>query len=636
MYKSLLLFLLLLPGLCYGQKITSSTNKLAQESYNRASQYISIKAYDRAIKELKKAVAEDVRFTAAYQQLGDIYRRQTDYPNALANYKKVIEIDPGFHNLTYFGIAESELNTGDYSNALIHFRKYASYPELSNESKIKAAKYIADCLFSIEAIKNPVSFKPINMGSKVNSSQDEYLPVVTADEETLIFTRKASNNEDFFTSVKNAAQWSAAKSLSPNINTFEFNEGAQCISPDGNYLFFTGCNRPDGLGRCDIYISKWEGTEWSRPFNIGAPVNTPGWESQPSISADGRTLYFVSTRAGGKGGYDIWRSELRTDATWSVPVNMGADINTAYDEQSPFIHPDDETLYFSSNGWPGLGNKDLFVSRRKKQQQTPAGWGKPQNLGYPINTSGEESGLSISSSGKLAFFASDQKGGLGGFDIYSFEMPENLRPAAVTYVKGRVFDKITKAPLDAKIQIINIKSDAVTFDDIADPAAGEFLATMTPGNSFALNVSKDGYLFYSQNFTPDLKQAITPYLIEIPLQKIEVGGMVVLNNIFFETNRFDLRPESKTELNQLIHFLNENPGVFIEIAGHTDHVGDDKSNLLLSENRSRTVYDFLISKNIQAARLSFKGYGESKPVTDNSTEENRKNNRRTEFKILKK
>ncbi|MHB1176871.1 MAG: OmpA family protein, partial [Daejeonella sp.] len=190
--------------------------------------------------------------------------------------------------------------------------------------------------------------------------------------------------------------------------------------------------------------------------------------------------------------------------------------------------------------------------------------------------------------------------------------------------------------VDAKIQIINIKSDAVTFDDIADPVAGEFLATMTPGNSFALNVSKDGYLFYSQNFTPDLKQAIKPYMLEIPLQKIEVGGMVVLNNIFFETNQFDLKPESKTELNQLIHFLNANPEVSIEIAGHTDNVGDDKSNFLLSQNRSKTVYDFLRSKKILAERLSFKGYGESMPVIDNSTEENRKNNRRTEFKILKK
>ena len=633
MNKWLILLLLFLPGVALAQKITSSQNKLAQKSYLQANQFITNKLYDKAIEQLNKAVIEDDRFTAAYQQLGDIYRRLADYSKALIAYKKVLEIDPEFYNLTYFGLAESELNTGDYNNALIHFRKYASFPELSNESKIKAAKYIADCVFSLEAVKTPVSFKPVNMGNGINSNQDEYLPVVTADDETIIFTRKSSNNEDFYTSNKNKEIWSASKSLSPNINTFEFNEGAQCISPDGNYLFFTGCNRPDGLGRCDIYISKWEGTEWSRPFNIGAPINTPGWESQPSISADGRLLYFVSTRIGGKGGYDIWKSELRPDASWSIPVNMGADINTAYDEHSPFIHPDDETLYFSSNGWPGLGNKDLFVSRKKKLQ---TGWEKPQNLGYPINTFGEESGLSISSNGRLAFFASDKKGGNGGFDIYSFELPEKLRPAAVTYVKGRVFDKITKEPLDAKIQIINIKNSQISYDDISDPAEGEFLATMSPGNSYALNVSKDGYLFNSQNFTPDLKQVIKPYLIEIPLQRIEIGGMVVLNNIFFGTNKYDLLPESKTELSQLILFLNENRGITIEIAGHTDNIGDDRSNLVLSENRAKKVYDYLLINKIPPSRLSFKGYGESTPVIDNFTEDNRKNNRRTEFKIIKK
>ncbi|WP_276346170.1 OmpA family protein [Daejeonella sp. JGW-45] len=631
MYRLLLIFFCLLPAAGFGQKITSSTNRLAQKHYEQANQAIGGKTYNKAITELTKAIAEDDRFVAAYQQLADIYRRLNDYPKALVNYKKVLEIDPEFYNLTYFGIAESELNTGDYTNALIHFKKYASFPGLSDESKIRTAKYIADCVFSIEAVKKPVSFKPISLGSGINSNQDEYLPVVTADEETVIFTRKVNQNEDFYTSVKNQDKWLAAKSLSANINTFEFNEGAQCISPDGNYLFFTGCNRPDGLGRCDIYISKWEGSEWSKPFNLGAPINTPGWESQPSISADGRTLYFVSTRNGGRGGYDIWKSDLGTEG-WNTPVNLGPQINTAYDEQSPFIHPDDETLYFSSNGWPGLGNKDLFITRRKEG----TGWEKPRNLGYPINTFREESGLSLNSSGSLAFFASDKEGGSGGFDVYSFEMPDNLRPNAVTYVKGMVYDKSTKKPLEAKIQIINLRSGNFAFDDVTDPVEGEFLATMAPGNSFALNVSKPGYLFYSQNFTPNLQQAVKPYMIEVPLQKIEVGGLVILNNIFFDTNSFELLPESTTELGQLISFLKENPSVSIEIAGHTDNVGDDKSNLTLSENRARTVYNYLTSKQISPTKLSFKGYGESMPVTDNSTEEKRQNNRRTEFKIMKK
>lgn len=636
MLKRVVFLICFLPVVCLAQKVTTSQNRAAQKSYELANQHIGNKAYERALNELKKAVSEDSQFTAAFQQLGDLYRRLNDYPNAVINYRKVLEIDPDFYNLTYFGIAESELNTGDYQNALIHFRKYASFPGLSEESKTRTAKFINDCLFSIEALKVPVSFKPINLGTGVNSPQDEYLPVVTADERTIIFTRKASNNEDFFTSSKNDNKWSHSKSLSPNINTYEFNEGAQCISPDGNYLFFTGCNRPDGLGRCDIYISKREGNEWSKPFNIGAPINTSGWESQPSISADGRTLYFVSTRNGGKGGYDIWKSDLKDGGEWTVPVNLGPEINTAYDEQSPFIHPDDQTLYFSSNGWPGLGGKDLFVSRKKMNGDEQSGWSKPENLGYPINTFGEETGMTISSNGQVAYFASNQKGGSGGLDIYSFEMPEKSRPNAVTYVKALVYDKQTKEPLEAKVQIINVRNNSFAFDDMTDAVTGEFLATLAIGKSFALNVSRDGYLFYSQNFTPDLKLSTKPYTIEVPLQKIEVGGLVVLNNVFFESNKYDLLPESKTELNQLIVFLQDNSGIRIEIGGHTDNVGDDKSNQILSENRAKTVYDYLLSHKLTGNRLSFKGYGENKPVFDNSTEEGRKNNRRTEFKITAK
>jgi outer membrane protein OmpA-like peptidoglycan-associated protein len=398
------------------------------------------------------------------------------------------------------------------------------------------------------------------------------------------------------------------------------------------YLFFTGCNRPQGMGSCDIYISRREGKEWSKPFNIGAPVNTPGWESQPSLSADGRTLYFVSTRSGGVGGYDIWKSELKDGGEWSAPINLGPTINTPYDEQSPFIHPDDQTLYFSSNGWPGLGNKDIFMSRKNN---ATGNWQTPLNLGYPINTFGEESSLTISSNGRTAFFASDQKGGFGGMDIYSFELPEKLRPNLVTFVKGQVFDKDSNEPLDGTIQIINLNTGKAVYDDVADLESGEFLATMVVGNTFALNVSKAGYLFYSENFSLKDQKSNTPYLIKVPLQKITIGGMVTLNNVFFDTNKFDLLPESKVELQQLISFLQKNPKVAIEISGHTDNVGEDRKNMLLSENRAKAVYSYLIANKINASRLTYKGYGETRPAGENDTEEGRQRNRRTEFSITR-
>lgn len=617
------------PGVA--QKLNSSKNKQAQKAYELATQSVSYKFYEKAIEQLKEAVRFDGNFIAAYQQMGDVYRKLSDYKNAKIAYQKVIQLEPEFLPLSYFGLGESELNTGEYADALAHLQKYASYP-LPEASKKLVAKLIADCRFSIGAIKNPVNFKPVNMGGNINSKEKEYLPVLTADEEVLIFTRQASRNEDFYKSIRTDNSWSMSEPLSPAINTTTYNEGAQCISPDGMYMFFTGCNRPDGLGRCDIYLSRREGKNWSVPFNIGAPVNTPGWESQPSLTADGKTLYFVSTRPGGQGGYDIWKSDLKAGGSWTVPINLGPSINTPYDEQSPFIHADGQTLYFSSNGWPGLGNKDLFISRRDTSGKS---WSKPQNLGYPINTFGEESGLTISSDGKKAFFASDQKGGYGGLDIYSFELPSFLRPARVTYVKGIVFDADTKENLDGKIQIIDLNTNQVIFDDVSDLETGEFLSTMTVGKTFGLNVSKDGYLFYSQNFTLDNKLGDKPFNIRVPLQKIKVGGMVVLNNIFFDTNKYNLLSSSKVELQQLIQFLDLYPAVSIEIGGHTDNVGDDKSNLTLSENRARTVYNYLISHRISPARLSYKGYGETKPMVDNQTEEGRKNNRRTEFKITK-
>ncbi|HEY1025260.1 MAG TPA: OmpA family protein, partial [Sphingobacteriaceae bacterium] len=314
------------------------------------------------------------------------------------------------------------------------------------------------------------------------------------------------------------------------------------------------------------------------------------------------------------------------------PENLGPNVNTPYDEQSPFIHPDDQTLYFSSNGWPSLGSKDIFISRKGTDNE----WQRPLNAGYPINTFGEESSLAISSNGRTAFFASDKEGGFGGLDIYSFELPQHLRPRPVTYVKGHIFDKKTREPLDARVNIIDLGTGKPAFDDVADFQSGEFVATMPLGKNFALNVSRPGYLFHSENFSLENRSKDNvPLLLSVPLEKIEVGGLVRLKNIFFETGKFDLMPESKIELQQLVHFLSENPNVAIEIGGHTDNIGDEGSNQLLSENRAKTVYDFLVSNKIDPGRLTYKGYGETRPVDDNNTEANRQNNRRTEFRVTR-
>ncbi|MDB5011104.1 MAG: Outer rane porin precursor [Mucilaginibacter sp.] len=596
-----------------------------------ASKRLDYHQYDDAIALLSKAIAADSKFIEAHSQLADVFRLKKYNKQAIEEYKKVIDLNPEFNRGLYMKLGEIEINEAQYSQAQRHLEKYLTYPNLTAQNSFLAQKLIKDCTFSIEALQHPVAFKPVNMGPEINTAADEYSPVATADEKRIIFTRQVNNNEDFYQSTNQNGKWLNASYLSDRINTPNFNEGSESISQDGKFLFFTGCNRPDGLGRCDIYIAQKKGDSWGKPFDLSQPVNTSGWESQPSISADGRTLYFVSNRKGGYGGYDIWKSVL-TSKGWGEPENLGPNINTSFSEQSPFIHADDSTLYFCSNGWPGMGGQDLFVSKLGKDGK----WQKPENLGYPINTNGNESGLTISANGATAYFASNNLNGSGGFDIYTFELPVKVRPHVVTYVKGIVNDAKTKQPLEAAVEIIDLQNNNSVYQDYSSVEQGDFLATITSGKNYGLNISKSGYLFYSENFSLIGHESNNPFNISVLLQPIEIGNKVILKNIFFDTNKFEIKPESIPELQKLIDFLTVNPTLQIEISGHTDNVGNDQANQTLSENRAKSVYNYLIANKIATARLIFKGYGKTQPIAPNTTEEGRSKNRRTEFKIVAK
>jgi outer membrane protein OmpA-like peptidoglycan-associated protein len=608
----------------------STTNKEAIKYYALARQNLDDHLYDDAVAQLLKAIDEDAKFIEAHLQLADIYRQEWKYKEAAEQYRQAIKLNPDFNQFVYFKLADCEIHQAQYTEADQHLEMYLSFSDISAQNAMIAKKLLNDCKFSLDALRHPVPFKPVNIGPGVNTSDDEYFPAITADENTLIFTRKTNNNEDFYQSVKIDGKWQTATYLSDKINS-QFNEGALSLSQDGKIIFFTGCNRPDGLGRCDIYITQKKGNDWSKPFDISPPVNTAGWESQPSISSDGRTLYFVSNRKGGYGGYDIWKSTL-SEKGWSEPENLGPNINTQYDEQSPFIHPDDSTLYFCSNGWPGMGGKDLFVSRLGKDGK----WQKPENLGYPINSSGDENGLTLTANGTYAFFSSNNLNGSGGFDIYTFELPKSVRPHQVTYVKGTVNDAITKQPLESAVEIIDLEKDIPVYQDYSSAEHGDFLATLTTGKNYGLNISRDGYLFYSANFSLIGHEDKNPFNIAVLLQPIEVGNKVILKNIFFDTNKSEIKDESKPELKKLVDFLNLNPTVRIEVSGHTDNVGSDQLNQTLSENRAKSVYQYLVTNNINPTRLVYKGYGETQPVASNDNEEDRSKNRRTEFKIISK
>jgi outer membrane protein OmpA-like peptidoglycan-associated protein/tetratricopeptide (TPR) repeat protein len=632
MRRILLLILLIFSTVnVFSQQPYATNNREAISYYALANRAIDDHFYEEAITQLKKAINIDNKFTEAYALLADVYRLQRNYTPAIDDYRKVLALNPDFSRAVYIKLGELEVNSAQYTKAQTHLEKYLTYPNISVSNSSFARKLIKDCAFSINALQNPVPFKPVNMGPEINTAADEYSPAATADEKTLIFTRQINANEDFYQSIKEDGKWKKATYLSNNINTPNYNEGSEAISQDGKFLFFTGCNRPDGLGRCDIYIAQKKGDDWGKPVDLSPPVNTSGWESQPSISADGQTLYFVSNRKGGYGGYDIWKSRL-TKGGWGEPENLGPNINTAYNEQSPFIHADDSTLYFCSNGWPGMGGQDLFVSKLGKDGQ----WQKPENLGYPINTNGDESGLTITADGVTAFFSSNNLGGYGGFDIYTFELPPKVRPHIVTYVKGVVEDIKTKQPLEAAVEIIDLQNNQPVYRDYSAAEQGDFLVTLTSGKNYGLNISKSGYLFYSENFSLVGHTTNNPFDILVLLEPIEIGNKVILKNIFFETNKFDLKPESKSELQKLIDFLSVNPTLHIEISGHTDNVGNDQANLVLSQNRAKAVYDYLVASKINPERLIYKGYGKTQPIAPNDTEEGRAKNRRTEFKITGK
>jgi len=612
---------------CFAQ---SSSNRKAQASFEKAGPYIDKQDYSSAEQALKTAVEADPLFQNAYILLAGIYKIQKKYIDSKFAYQKALLINKNVAPEVTFGLAEVEFATQDYDKAKQLFNDFLAI-DVSSERARKAKKYLLDCDFAKIGIAKPVKYSPVNLGNGVNTADPEYFPALTADGETMIFTRQVNGNEDFWTSQFKNNAWSLATPLSAKINTTRYNEGAQTISPDGKYLFFTGCNRPDGLGRCDIYVSHREGKDWGEPYNVGKPVNSEYWESQPAISPDGRTLYFISNRPGGSGGYDIWKSTITDDAKWGPAINLGPEVNTPFDENTPFLHADGKTLYFSSDGLPGFGNKDIYYSRLDENGK----FKKPINLGFPINSFEDESGLIVSADGNSGMFSSNLKDGFGGQDIYSFGIPDNAKPLKVSYVKGIVRDKDTKKTIESNVQVIDLKSNKTVFDDYTDPETGQFLAVMPIGSDYLFNVSAEGYLFYSENFELKAGDINKPYQIEVYIEKIKQGGNVTLRNIFFDTNKYNLLPASIRELKLLIDFLNQNESVNIEIQGHTDNVGDDKLNEKLSLNRANAVYEYLLQNSIDAKRLNFKGFGANKPIADNKTEIGRKNNRRTSFVITK-
>jgi outer membrane protein OmpA-like peptidoglycan-associated protein len=418
--------------------------------------------------------------------------------------------------------------------------------------------------------------------------------------------------------------------LPPPLNS-EDTQGALSLTHDGRYLLFAGCQWSDGYGSCDIYAVKTVGKNIGKPQNLGHTLNSTAWDSQPCLAPDGRTLYFSSTRKGGYGKSDIWRSYLQDNGEWSTPENLGETINTYGSEMSPYIHADGKTLYFSSDRHPGMGGMDLFVAK----MDSAGNWEKPVNLGYPINTSGDEINIIVNARGDKAYISARLPEGNGGFDIYEFEVYPEIRPKPSTYVKGIVVDAKTNNPLLSYFTLTEINAGKDIITSFSDEKTGEFLLCLPINRDYALNVSREGYLFHSEHFSlTDYKEVFEPYLLNIALNPIIPGEVTIMRNIFFDSGKANLKDESLAELNKLYEFLIQNPSIAVEISGHTDDVGSEDYNMTLSDQRAQAVTDFLVAKGIDSNRLQHKGYGFTKPLTTNQTQEGRAKNRRTEIKVI--
>jgi len=608
-------------------------NKKATALYEQAMIKANDGKFKEAINFLDQSVSNDPKYVDAYLSLGGIHGEMKNYKSSTDNYEKAFVLDSNYSAEYKLPYSINLAGQGRFEEALTAINWLLGKEKIGSSTR-RAAEYRKKTFeFAVDyAKKNPATnyvFAPQNLGDSVNTATAEYFPSLTIDGSELVFTRRTGRtNEDFFYSRKKASGWETAKPMEGNINTDQ-NEAAQNISLDGKWLVFDACGRRDGVGGCDIYISYITPQGWSEAINFGRRINSEQWDAQPCLSPDKRDIYFSSARPGGYGGKDIYVSHLQSTGKWSDPENLGPSVNTTGDEQCPFMHADNQTLYFTSNGWPGYGDDDLFYIRKLPNGK----WTEPVNLGYPINTVNREGTLFVTADGKMAYYAADRSDSRGDLDIYSFELKPDVRPFRTLWVKGKVFDKKTLKGLPSSVELIDLVTKEF-ISKVQTDENGNYLVTLPVGKDYAFNVNRRGYLFYSDNYFLSERSPDSVYEKNISLQPIEVNASVVLNNIFFETSKFELDPKSQVELDKVVQLLNDNPTIKIEISGHTDNVGKPANNLTLSNNRAKAVVNYLIGKGITPQRLVAKGYGEIKPVAENKTEEGRAKNRRTELRVI--
>lgn len=543
-----ILFLIALASTAFAQH-----PKKAVKAYESAEESFMKRDYKKAYQQVLKAIVEDPNYAEAWLLQGEIGMETQDFDLAMLGYEKSLACDSMVFPPAAITLARLYDRQGSYKREVALLRWYQSkkFPQAANNATVTEMLELAT--FRDNAISHPVAFTPENLGDAVNTNDDEYVNMLSFDGTQLLFTRKMPMGNGYQKEFLYISQWDGQQWTEPQLLALadfpqDVDPGAAFISADGMKLYLTGCGWTRDSS-CDLYVSEWKDGQWAMPKLLSEGINTRSWESQPCVSSDGKELYFVSRR---NGNADIYCAKRNTDGSWGEPQNVGTPINTQGTEMAPFLHPDCHTLYFSSDKHIGMGGFDLFMSRRGDDEQ----WQEPVNLGFPINTNGDEINFFVAADGKTAFISSQREGGHGGYDIYTFELPEEIRPDSANYL--------------ASVDVVEL----------------------TPGDA------------------------------------------VVLQNIQFEFNSAALTADSESGIQILTAFLKRNPDLKVELAGHTDNVGNDNYNLKLSSERAESVRKALIANGIEETRLTAKGYGATKPMVPNDTEEHRALNRRTEMIII--
>lgn len=576
--------------------------------------------------------------------LGQSHYYADNYQPAIDAFIKLEAVDPDYWAWFLYLRADAYERVDKPEKAMADYRlflkKYSKAP--NRESFHHQADFKLDYLEGQrELLKmEPTMPRPTHLSGELNTISDEYAPQVDPTGRTLYFTSQRKSRfsqgegendlwgEDVYIANFEGDNLGNPILMPEPINSNNNDFGAT-FSGDGQTMVYVRCNADEGIGNCDLYITRLNGDTWEEPKNMGNVVNSEDWDSQPSISADGTTVIFSSNRSGTYGMADLYMIKKNKFGRWGVAQNLGSIINTPWTEKSPYLAPDGRTLYFSSNGHPGFGGADLFISTFQD-----GSWTVPVNLGRPLNSEGNDNYFTISASGEKAFFGSTRDGGKGQYDLYRIEIPESLRPEATAIVSGIVTDAKNGNPLSARILIEDLNSGELVATNKSNSKSGEYLIVLPSGRTYGVTAYEEGYFFYSQNFDIPKESNYQELTKNIELKPIEKGVRVVLNNIFFETGKAQLSPKSRLDLDKAIDLMNANPSMVIEVGGHTDNVGDEGANMKLSHDRAKSVRTYLVEGGIASERIEAKGYGETTPVAENETEEGRAANRRTEFIIL--